>query len=883
MKSGSRELRNVVAGGGEEKAALTMPLLRSLGGGSAAAIEPHNPRNALQLAQATQTQAWEIIARLVAGVPLNTDPMVTFDIQGHALLVVNDVYCSIDLLPLDRFTKLGTLLGTVTAATEEKASADAASVLPTMPCDLDKLKDNIRAYIERSVKGHYSSIDFLEPYLNSTSRHSIINIQQEVDMHIRLQLRAVMSCMFGEDLDDRTLSPYAQECMELLTPLVNTYIASALSAGVAPGSAKLDVARVNMTLDQIRPKLFDRAEEVVFQRLRRRYPSRAFPDKDDLKSALKRVPAFYGEYLYTDNENGTAVLIGGTRHTAHDKRSGASHQALRMIERFSMAAPFVLPASTLKSGEARSAFNVFELELARKVGVREARVPSLAVVDGGLTVEQAIHDVKNKIAYAHDRMGGVAADPLIYNLLTSNVMSAYKALSLVGLYKKVSQLDQHQTQSTDIIVQAIHCYNREQKATATTKRCLLQNIPVNQHGTSLDLNSRHTLVREISLMASIALIDTLYKNRTRLPGVEREFIETLFEYSNKAYDDFLDESRASRVAYFCQSTAGKNFKKRLVTMQKYLPKHDRDSSESGDVSVRALYGLFTSGLYLEPQFGALVQTLSIMGQKKTLYGCKSANERWQMIAGRLNTLMGLSAKRREMMLAVKESGGGWSAPELILEALRVLCKRNGVLYTFPAGDRAHASTMLMDVIKQLIPRDETDPARQLFLQLMHQSPETFASYASINFSIQGAYCYDPDVLRKHAEFMQLGLCCAYDNLALYASSSAVSHLDQGAASKVQIVPSDRDSGHVSSYNTNYSERGLYNLRQSNAGNYQAHKSAKRMAEVAKALPPVPKSPLVSRAALLRGPVDSVVVSGRGVAMRVPGKGSINASLPASPV
>lgn len=813
-----------------------------------AAVEPRSAaRTALGYSQGILDQAWPIIARALTKSERRGDPVVSFDIQGHALLVVAGTYCSIDLLPLDRIPQLNKLLGVSDRGDGEEAVSSGAGghIGPTTVT-----ADSIRHYVTDYLTAVFDTPDFLEPYLTSSSRHSIINIQQEVDMHVRLQLRALLMCMNGSMPNDEELEPYVQQCMAGLLATLRAKTTAVLIEGMLPRYKMLNIALVNKAIDGLRAEIFERAERGVFEVLRNRFPAKPFPNASTLKKALKRSPAFLGDFLYTDNENGTAVLIGGSQHTAHDKQRGPTHQALRIIERFQMSAPFLLPKDKKARGVTHSTFNPFELQLASDDGRREARVPSLAAVDVGLSEKEAIDDVVAKLQYAHERIGGSDDDALVYNLLTSIVMPAYNMLSTVGLYSRVTQIDQHQTLSADIIVQAIHRYNM----LSATKKCYLQNIPVNQHGTGLDLNSRHVLVRELSLMASLSLIDTLYSIRASLPREEKLFIEDLHSKAMVAYRQFLSTgATGSAEAYFCKSAAGLRFKGELAKAQKYGLKHDRHSSyayATRQFAGRALYGLFVSGLYLDQQFGALMQTLSVLLQKKSLYGCKSANERWQMVAGRLNALLSMKAKRSEMLLAANEH-----TPEMILRIFRALCLRNDIRVNLGRIKGANCERRLYELMSDVVKLDADDPVRKAFLLVMEQNPETFALYSMVNFANQSAYCYSARVLRSHAEFMQLGLCCAYDKMALYGAASVVSLEDQGMSSKLQIKSSDRTTGRVTAYHTNFSERGVGNLMQSAVSDYQAHKSASRMAEMAKEYPIVSPASDMRLTGLRRAVVD----------------------------
>lgn len=698
------------------------------GSGESGILTPSEPDHTA-LTSALIEKAWGVICRAATGSAAEDDPLVRWDIQGHALLEVDGVYCSIDCL---------------------RPNKTVRSYTP--------VEEKIAEYLRIPIQG-LERWPYRHGFISSDRRSSIVNLQRELDMHLRLVARAIYKANRKELADIRCQTAVSR-CYEALDDEIRNVFRQKLMAYYDERSDSIDIHEINKHLDSIRLDLLNKYERQLLNLLFAGNPALRMPSESDLDMALQSTTALSGDYLQTDQINKQVVRISASEYTAHDKRLGAEHLALRRVHRFDLCA-------TSRDG--------YGYILMPSAGV-EARVPSLAVLKSTVDQEAAIGDVVAKLKYLWSQLGLEPGQVLIYNLLTS--------LHSSGFFDKI---DNHQTKSASIILEAIHRFNKENMTSG--QRILLQNIPINLHTDSLSLISSNRVIADATLMAEISLIETLHQHNNLLNDVERVDIEHLHDLSTRAYNNFLDSPKQNES--FSASDSGKGLIRELRSWQRSSSMYDRSgvakmcdrSAAEADTPLKyssikrlvslALHRLYVTGLYAEQKFGTLVQALSVYLQDSSLYGCKSANERFQMVAGRVGMLAAVQSKFNLHPCRLD------SSQEKALVTALVDFDNSPLVYHINAADR----------------RSKISAA---------------------------------------AERLKSALDALYNYQGLHAALSSVSEIDQGGGPKIELYTG-------TSLNTNMAEQGVPDLFQAHASPFQAHKSAKRLCAIAKTVRYVDRS------------------------------------------
>ena len=465
-------------------------------------------------------------------------------------------------------------------------------------------------------------------FIDCPSRHSVINLQLEAEMHMAMGLRRILANyysaaaggMFNETVFQRLLETAGQEVNEAIREAFR----DALLVATSDNTHDIDIHLLNGALDKARVTLLPKTEEAVVNALRAsslNYEQVGVAIDALTKADFESHTATDGHgFIYTNSQSKTAVWVQGSKCTAHDKQTGGNHLALRVVKRFDYD-PDTRHLRALSTGRI------------------EARVPSIApkkYADGSkVEASDAIKDVADKFAHAQRVLSaeGEADANMVYNLLTSLHTAAWD---------KAGDNGNDQRKSADRILVGSHRYNALQ-ITRGGPLALVCNIPVNQHTNSLDLEAFDTPTAEASLMAEVAILNTLNERSYCLSALERLDVQSMHETAQQAYTSFLVESKgpllqdAVKKVYFHQSDIGKAFKRRIAgrnVSHKML--HDKCDdaifagvSESTEQLVtKALYRIHALGLHRQKQYGLLVQSMLGFLQSKSISGCKSANERW---------------------------------------------------------------------------------------------------------------------------------------------------------------------------------------------------------------------------------------------------------------
>ncbi|MDF1759808.1 MAG: hypothetical protein P1U40_04675 [Coxiellaceae bacterium] len=613
---------------------------------------------------------------------------IRFDSNGHALMeVVVDnklQHVSVDVIRAIAF-EAGTELSDI----EKRYVQWLDPKLPSIPKTFNELPG------------------YMQALFRSESRGSINNMQLEVEGHIRLCARTyqkkykqqVSTDIDGQTnligrqelkkLKNREFAKIMEQAIQQSLLQVNAAIAAEVkqilssSTVVKSGEIQLDMSLVESKLDKAfsrskKSSVHDRCIHHLITAMRKKYGNeKEFESTYEVRMRLfdqavlatedkdfESTTATDNAYLHTDNHNKTACWIQGTSYSSHDKQLGDKHVGLQLIRR-----------AKLVDEEKDGSSHVGALATSRV----EARVPSLAVYKAKESVR--IDDVQAKLGYidgqmsrqsmivaqvegdeheqkvSHVRSEYTSSGPTVYNALTS-LHTRFKD----NLPKWLGgDRGNYQRRSIDSILMGAHKFNRA-KVTGTPADYhglfLVQNVPVNQHTSNLDLDAFDDATGEASLMVEVAMLATLQQQAHHLPYMQRKQVNTLHKVAQDLYVDFLKNAPVNTTgkAYFHRSKQGRLLRNKIKAYNQVRNEQagyfddvvaaaPEDSLET--LVAKVLYHIHAYALHRDKESGMTVQALSIFLQPKSLYGCKSANERFQAVANRVELLHGLAARETQ--------------------------------------------------------------------------------------------------------------------------------------------------------------------------------------------------------------------------------------------
>ncbi|RAP35756.1 hypothetical protein B1207_11795 [Legionella quinlivanii] len=579
-----------------------------------------------------------------------------FDTQGHVLLEVRLTQEDMDEI-IGQITE-----GNDTQGSLEKLAAamGVERITETTFCNLDvsfhpRLRRQFLAYVEASagqavnpsviihesykpLPEEKSITSHLEELFDKGEQGSIIPLQEEMTMHASLALRAIERLLIQKGLLNANESIFSTEEKQQLFEQINKKVMLRYHAALRDSIARkgsLVVTELNKELDGTRKKLSSEVRELLRNAMREKL-SQA-DNLDDYQAAIKELKKDHFtsttgsalDYLHTDASNQLVMRVSATEETAHNKQKGANRQAFRAI--------------------ARNRYNPQEETVAAfKHQAVDARVPSIAV----LGATDAIRDVADKLAVdvtrLHNKNPGYRS-PVVYNLLTS-------------LYTRIGDNGpgaNQQRESARLILQGAHLYNKEQlSASRLDSLVYVQNIPVNQHTLKLDPSAFDDVTREATLMTQMAMISSLMHYRAHLPPSLSESLAKAHERLQSNYFNYLNTDMAE-CPFYKDSSSGKE-SLGYFEMMRGEWKNAVIQPCDNDLHVlvaQVLLKALANGDYRNEQFGMLMQSLSIFIEPTSMAGCKSANERYQAVAGRVALLWSMaepvehSSKPKEELLA----------------------------------------------------------------------------------------------------------------------------------------------------------------------------------------------------------------------------------------
>ncbi|MDF1759807.1 MAG: hypothetical protein P1U40_04670 [Coxiellaceae bacterium] len=605
-------------------------------------------------------------------------PVRRFDTNGHALVELiqfddtgaaldRALYASVDLLQSHADSSVD-----LSAPMIQLSSDFRDWLLAGIPSTPGRESPDSRA-------GRASIMQAQQPvraYMAYAHRSSVINLQQEVEMHMRLSMRCVQKKYSTEFTDQHLQVAFENAALNMNAQVRDIFVA-ALTATTIDGA--INLVELNAALDRARKVLLPITKAAMADALLSLCHDTTSVERLDLDLMNESVAAVEGsdllhtsatsaDYLFTDNVAGSCVWVEGSDHTAHNKVVGADIQARRQFQRFSYD-----PVS--------------EALAASPTARVEARVPSLSPAD--VVKPEAISDVAEKLMVDQRELStaGSLGSPMVYNLLTS----------LNGFIKdKTLDHKNRQRQSAKRILMAAHRMNREQLRPGRKDPlpfCLVANIPVNQHTEALRLSSargpENDVLREASLMAEVAILSTLSQRSEFLPAPQCAEVASHHQQAQELYTKFLlrhgaplGESDPTPV-YFYKSKQGMQLTEALSACNdrcaRYLPVTETKKRDSLEVLVtKAMFRMHATGEYRNPKYGLMVQSMLVFLQDKSLYGCKSANERFKAVEGRVDLFHVLT-------LAESRRGGVSDEHADLRDALRQFCHGAGSMDALQAA------------------------------------------------------------------------------------------------------------------------------------------------------------------------------------------------------
>ncbi|KTD26058.1 hypothetical protein [Legionella israelensis] len=597
-----------------------------------------------QYQQYIHQQALELIAK-------QDKPI--FDPQGHALALVhlqeNDYQQILKNCGLDWHGSAKDVLEDIIGPVTE-----------TIFCNIDvaddkDLSSRFNEWLDRKES------DFFEEFKDD--RGSIIALQEEMSVHVFLALRVLQEKVFPGKLNLKIGDDFRQELMEKINQRIQNLIQKAMEEcdKAALDEPSIDkVALLNKIMDEARLELAQACREDLVDTVLERVED----EKDEIIEQLASLKkhdftsktATGLDYLRNDVRNQTIVRITATDETAHDKKIG--HQAIRVLNR-----------NHYRSKEVRPYHD----------DTSEARVPSIAVgVDENVIFrmpgtqkrehQQAIDDVVQKLKESRALMQKMRPDyhgPMTYNLLTSLHGKAKDILPKV-------ELQNRQRKSAARIFKGSHVYNRELMEKGNSQGfTFVQNIPVNQHGEALNDNDMDKAVREATLLTNMAMLATLRHHAAKFSPAMQKSLEETYQQSQKLYQAFLASGKADGTHYFSSSKEGEDLIK-ILNEKKAEWKENKPLSARGNLSgmvVKTLFNMYSQNAHYNKQFGMLIQALSVFVEPMSEAGCKSANERYQAVSGRVELLKSISSRKWEELSEAEQ--------DLVLELDRFAVEGGG--------------------------------------------------------------------------------------------------------------------------------------------------------------------------------------------------------------
>lgn len=530
-----------------------------------------------------------------------------FDPQGRILVDV----CLSDL-------KLPELMMEITHQTGDdycldheglaKALGRTPSTMTTVSLDITNIFD-LKAQFNQIIAPH------IQQQL-ARSKMSIIALQQEFHFHLALVGRVYKQ--IKPELKYLAINnAHLQAMLELNALILRVFGEAVVNA--TRRDASIDCSQLNKVLNNARQQLVPQAHQLFMHALVNHSGIIFNPEELDnvgtysLMHLAKATTATANDLLHTDSSRGLATLITGSENTAHNRTAGAycAHRELithllhtdgTVTTHLHPRIQIHTPLPVLKTGFALDA------EYASDVAVKLETIVSEYQLRHRFSMqpEKSHAFIYNSYTAINDRLG-----------FTDNNL---------------------QKQSAEHILQGIHIYNTQAFTQTNGIICLIINNSVNGFGDTLGYGS-NSLQTEATLMAELALLHSLYDV---LSSEEHGQLKDILSL----YNQYLHTDR--RPAYFSQSAAGTDAIHLLHSLKNKWQKQTLPKTNNLFTQAQlALQQLIAHDLHYNHSHAKLVQTLAVFVEEISLSGCKSGNERTQMINGRVAVLDELLHKDSE--------------------------------------------------------------------------------------------------------------------------------------------------------------------------------------------------------------------------------------------
>lgn len=464
----------------------------------------------------------------------------------------------------------------------------------------------------------------LDTFLKSPSRSSVIALQEEMEMYIRLRLRVIKKAF--RNVTDEQWDAVFKEAAEEINKNVRRVFKNALLESFDNSYNLIDFKKLNKQLDASRMVLKSNSLIQLRMACNQKIDNfsnnyKAVKDKINLNTFLTTT-ATHLDCLRTDNRNHLVTRTTGTDITSHSNES-VHGQAIRFIYRNNLVN--------------------CKVELSEQDNA-EVRTPSLAKVKQTMGVKDVQIIFGTIYKSIQKRLGGYDG-PMIYNLLTSHHSI---------LYDKILDMGNHQVASAKLILKGAHVFNRAQVLeNKPNSLWYVQNIAVNGFTHNLAYEGTSDAKTEATLMAEIALLFTFSQNTKYLSPILKTKADEAYAQVHSSYVSFLQNSKESD--YFNYSNEGTQAQASIIQFKSELIKaifnnnqlKPSDNPTPHELVSKILLKLFAYDDHWDKRFGMLVQSLSVFIEYASLAGCKSANERYLGVAGRVDLLDSIAFRKEE--------------------------------------------------------------------------------------------------------------------------------------------------------------------------------------------------------------------------------------------
>lgn len=467
-------------------------------------------------------------------------------------------------------------------------------------------------------------IDAATSLFELPSRSSIIPLQEEMEMHMRLMSRVLEK---NEGLMDYNWQAIRRNAAIKINNEIKKVFQQALLANpiinIAALNEKFAAARIDLALFSKQALL----EELLNENVGQADLERIINEID--KHAFESTTATGLEFIRTDVDLESCVSFSATDETAHDKKKWEGNRSFSFATR-------AINRNDYIDGQVQKAART-RLEL---------RVPSIAVQS--LETSQAVEDVANKLAVNYDLLQeqmGEYDGPMTYNLLTALNFSL-----LDYTYDNANR----QRNSAARILKGTHVFNRSQILSGKPNSLwFVENISVNQQGINMNYDRWDNAALEAMLMCDISLLNNFNSHKSCLPPAMRDYVKDVYDQAYTEYNHFL-QNNVQGDLYFKDSPEGKrvieqvNYFKEVIKDNKLGLQFD-PKAPLEETAMKALMKIMAMGKHGKKTYGPLVQALSIFIERASQHGCKSANEREGVISNAVDLIDSVERMNQKRM------------------------------------------------------------------------------------------------------------------------------------------------------------------------------------------------------------------------------------------